>query len=116
MLKMTPKIVLVTGGNGGLGYEAVKALFEAEKSYHIFMGSRSLDKATKAIKEIQNECPKATNKIEPLQVDLTSDESIESAFEKVKSGPGFIDVLVNNAGKEIAKYHDSPAHIIRCNI
>ncbi|KAJ5640178.1 uncharacterized protein N7484_008040 [Penicillium longicatenatum] len=95
---MTPKIVLVTGGNGGLGYEAVKALFEAEKPYHIFMGSRSLDKATKAIKEIQNECPKATNKIEPLQVDLTSDESIESAFENVKSGPGYIDVLVNNAG------------------
>jgi len=96
---MTPTIVLVTGGNGGVGYEAVKALFEAEKPYHILMGSRSLEKAAEAIKQIQNECPKATNKIEPLQVDLTSDESIVSAFEKVKSGPGYIDALVNNAGK-----------------
>ncbi|KAJ6115395.1 hypothetical protein N7486_001173 [Penicillium sp. IBT 16267x] len=97
ILQMTPKIVLVTGGNGGIGYEAVKALFEAEKPYHIFMGSRSVEKATEAIKEIQTACPKATNKIEPLQVDLTSDESIEYAFEKVKSGPGYIDALVNNA-------------------
>lgn len=103
ILKMAPKIVLVTGGNGGIGYEAVKAFFEAEKPYHIFMGSRSLQKATEAIKEIQNECPMANNKIEPLQLDLTSDESIESAFEKVKSGPGYIDALVNNAGKQIAK-------------
>lgn len=103
ILKMAPKIVLVTGGNSGIGYEAVKALFEAEKPYYIFVGSRSLEKANEAIKEIQSECPEATNKIEPLQVDLTSDESIESASEILKSGPGYIDVLVNNAGKQIAK-------------
>ncbi|KAJ5931083.1 hypothetical protein N7466_006576 [Penicillium verhagenii] len=98
ILNMTPKIVLITGGNGGIGYETVKALFESEKPYHIFMGSRSLAKADEAIEKLKNECPSATNRVESLQVDLTSDESIESAFQKVKSGPGHIDALINNAG------------------
>ncbi|KAJ5771638.1 hypothetical protein N7520_002167 [Penicillium odoratum] len=92
------KIVIVTGGNGGIGYEAVKALFQSRKPYHIFMGSRSIERANDAIKELYKESPDSSNKVEPLQVDLTSDESIESAFEKVKSGVGYIDALVNNAG------------------
>ncbi|KAJ5116904.1 hypothetical protein N7456_001252 [Penicillium angulare] len=92
------KIVLVTGGNGGIGYETVKAFFESKKPYHVFMGSRYLDNAKAAIERLNVECPDATNKVEPLQVDLTSDESIEAAFKTVQSGPGYIDALINNAG------------------
>ncbi|KAI0872232.1 hypothetical protein GGS24DRAFT_468462 [Hypoxylon argillaceum] len=33
-----------------------------------------------------------------LQLDLTSDESIEKAFETVSNGPGRLDVLIHNAG------------------
>ncbi|KAJ5618572.1 hypothetical protein N7528_006683 [Penicillium herquei] len=94
----TRKIVLVTGGNGGIGYETVKAFIESTKPYHILMGSRSLENANQAITKLQEECPGATNPVEPLQVDLTSDESIEAAYEKVKSGHGYIDALINNAG------------------
>lgn len=95
----TRKIVLVTGGNGGIGYETVKALIESKKPYHVLMGSRSLEKASTAIKRLHEECPNTTNTVESLQVDLTSDESIEAAFKTVHSGPGYIDVLINNAGK-----------------
>jgi NAD(P)-dependent dehydrogenase (short-subunit alcohol dehydrogenase family) len=93
------KIVLVTGGNGGIGYETVKAFIESKKPYHVFMGSRSLENANKAIQRLHEECPNTTNNVEPLHVDLTSDESIEAAFKTVQSGPGYIDALVNNAGK-----------------
>ncbi|KAJ5691848.1 hypothetical protein N7462_001271 [Penicillium macrosclerotiorum] len=95
---MASKIVLITGGNGGIGYEAVKALYETNKSYHIFMGSRSMDRAKNAIEKLRAECPNATNTVEPLQVDLTNDECIEKAFAQVEAGPGYIDVLLNNAG------------------
>lgn len=91
-------IVLVTGGNNGIGYETVKALLESNKSYHVLMGSRSLEKAKTAIEALKNECPDTTNTVEALQLDLTSDESIEKAFEQVKAGHGYIDVLINNAG------------------
>jgi short-subunit dehydrogenase len=92
------KIVLVTGGNNGIGYEAVKALLQSSKSYHILMGSRSLEKAKIASANLQKECPETTNTFETLQVDLNSDESIEKAYEQVKSKQGYIDTLINNAG------------------
>lgn len=95
----SPNIVFVTGGNGGLGYEIVKAFYESDKAYLIFMGSRSLDKAKEAVKELDEECPGATNTIEVLQLDLTSDESIEKAFAQVQADVGYIDTLVNNAGE-----------------
>ncbi|KAM3078274.1 hypothetical protein ACMFMG_002431 [Clarireedia jacksonii] len=92
------KIVLVTGGNNGIGYEAVKALLQSSKPYHILIGSRSLEKAKVATENLQEECPETTNTFETLQVDLNSDESIEKAYEQVKSKHGYIDTLINNAG------------------
>ena len=94
----SPKVVLVTGGNNGIGYEAVKVLFQSHRAYRILLGSRSLEKAKRAIETLHNECPGSTNTVETVQVDLTSDESIEKAFEQVKASPGHLDVLVNNAG------------------
>lgn len=92
------KIALVTGANTGIGYEAVKALLQSNKSYHVFLGSRSLEKGKHAVETLKKECPESTSTVEAIQVDLTSDESIEKAFEQVKNGPGHIDALVNNAG------------------
>ena len=101
----TPKIVLVTGGNSGIGYEAVKALMQSDKPYHILLGSRSSEKGKLAIETLHAECPDSNNTVEAIQVDLTSDESIEKAFKQVQTNPGHLDVLINNAGP-----HPSPAH------
>ena len=94
----SPKTVLVTGGNTGIGYEIVKALLQSDKAYHIFLGSRSLDKGKIAIETLHKECPESNNVIEAVQVDLTSDESIEKAFEHVAASFNKLDVLINNAG------------------
>lgn len=100
------KIVLITGGNSGVGYEAVKALLESDKaSYHVLLGSRSPEKGKVAVESLHKECPNTPNTVEPLQVDLTSDDSIQTAFEKVKTSHGRIDVLVNNAGTSL--FHDT---------
>ena len=95
------KVILVTGGNNGLGYEAVKAFLQSDKPYHILLGSRSLEKAQLAIETLHRECPQSTNTVEAVQIDLTSDESIKQAFEQVKASPGKIDALINNAGMNI---------------
>ncbi|RYP17052.1 hypothetical protein DL765_004751 [Monosporascus sp. GIB2] len=92
------RIVLVTGANNGIGYETVKALLQSDRAYHIFLGSRSLEKAKRAAERLHEEVPAATNTVEILPLDLTSDQSIENAFEQVKSGPGRLDILINNAG------------------
>ncbi|KAF2477740.1 NAD(P)-binding protein [Lindgomyces ingoldianus] len=94
----TPKIVLITGGNSGIGYEAVKALLESNKPYHILLASRSLEKGALAVQSLHEECPESTNAVESVQLDLTSDSSISELFDHVKDSHGYLDVLVNNAG------------------
>ena len=96
----SPKIVFITGGNSAIGYEAVKALLQSDKSYHILLGSRTLEKANGAIESLHAECPESHNILEAMQLDLTSDESIAKAFEQVKASHGKLDVLVNNGGNE----------------
>ena len=93
------KVVLITGANDGIGYEAVKAFLESDKAkYHVFLGSRSLEKGKLAIEKLHKEVPKTSNTVELIQVDVTSDESIQKAFKQVKAHPGHLDALVNNAG------------------
>lgn len=94
-----PKVVLVTGANDGIGYEAAKAFLESDKAkYHVLLGSRSAEKGKLAVEKLHKEVPKTSSTVEILQVDVTSDESIEKAFEQVKANPGYVDALVNNAG------------------
>lgn len=105
------KVVVVTGGNSGIGYETVKALLQSDKAYRILLGSRSLEKGKLAIEALRKECPEASNSVEALPLDLTSDESIEKAFEQVKSNSGHVDTLVNNAGMQILS-NSFPVHFM----
>ncbi|KAH9886371.1 hypothetical protein F4778DRAFT_758809 [Xylariomycetidae sp. FL2044] len=91
-------IVLITGANSGIGFEAVKALLASDRAYHILMGSRSMEKANQAIATLEKDVPQTSNTVEPVQIDVTNDESITRAFEAVKAKYHRIDVLVNNAG------------------
>ncbi|KAI9682980.1 MAG: hypothetical protein M1820_010933 [Bogoriella megaspora] len=92
------KIVVVTGGNSGIGYETVKALLQSEKAYAIYLGSRNQEKGSAAVEALRQECPDSENTVELLQVDVASDESIEKACEQVKARYGHLDILINNAG------------------
>ncbi|KAF2865801.1 dehydrogenase with different specificitie [Massariosphaeria phaeospora] len=91
---MATKIVLVTGANSGIGYETAKVFLQSSNRYHVYLGSRSVEKGIEALEKIRAGCPNATNTVELLQIDLGSDESIQEAF----GGPGRLDVLINNAG------------------
>ncbi|ETS80931.1 hypothetical protein PFICI_08460 [Pestalotiopsis fici W106-1] len=92
------RIVLITGGNTGIGYEAVKAFLQSDRPYHILMGSRSIDKARAAIEKVKSEVPGTTNTVDVVQLDIASDQSIQKAFDYVKASFNRVDALVNNAG------------------
>jgi len=88
-------IVLVTGGNNGIGLAACQ-LFATQPNYHCIMGSRSQEKGQKAISSIQSSTPGAA--ISLVQLDVTSDTSIAAAVAEVKARHGHLDILINNAG------------------
>ncbi|KAK5682260.1 hypothetical protein LTS10_005386 [Elasticomyces elasticus] len=88
------KVVLVTGGNNGLGKETVHRL--SRNGAHIFLAARTESKARAAITEIQSVVPDAH--ITFLQLDLSSFASIKAAATSFLSHSNRLDILVNNAG------------------
>ncbi|KAF1734845.1 3-keto-steroid reductase [Beauveria bassiana] len=93
------KIVLITGAAAGIGLEAVKALVGSQHaSYDILLSARKLAQAQAAAEDITRDFPSAVSIVIPLEIDVSSDKSIEEAADLIQSRYGRIDVLVNNAG------------------
>jgi NAD(P)-dependent dehydrogenase (short-subunit alcohol dehydrogenase family) len=60
------------------------------------MGVRSLSKGEKALAEIQAKHPQGSLSL--IQLDVTDDDSIAAAANKIEVDFGVVDVLINNAG------------------
>ena len=91
------KVILVTGGNGGLGKQAVLQLAKHNPA-QIWIAARNPDKAATAAKSIEEEVPAAKDKIKALQLDLSSLESVQKAAETFLSQAERLDILMLNAG------------------
>ncbi|KAI0908064.1 hypothetical protein F4823DRAFT_600750 [Ustulina deusta] len=92
------KILLITGGNTGLGLEAIKALSQTQNAYEIIVGCRTVSKGEATITEIKKQFPQTPSTFSTLQVDLESDESLEKAVSEIAEKYGRLDVLMNNGG------------------
>ncbi|EXJ59159.1 hypothetical protein A1O7_06590 [Cladophialophora yegresii CBS 114405] len=89
-------LVLVSGANQGLGYETVKKLAAEQANYHILLGSRSFERGKQAASGITH-LAQGTS-VEPIELDMDSDDSIAKAAKYVSEKYGRLDVLFNNAG------------------
>lgn len=88
------KVIIVTGGNGGIGFETVKAL--ALKKATVIMASRSVEKAQRAKQSIIGSFVDAN--IDIIRLDLADLESVKQFVEVFNSRYTRLDVLFNNAG------------------
>jgi NAD(P)-dependent dehydrogenase (short-subunit alcohol dehydrogenase family) len=89
------RIVLVTGGNNGIGL-AICQLFANQPNYHVIMGSRSGEKGQQALSNIKSTNPDSS--ISVVSLDIVSDDSIAAVVQETTSQHGHIDILINNAG------------------
>jgi NAD(P)-dependent dehydrogenase (short-subunit alcohol dehydrogenase family) len=90
-------VILITGGNQGLGHETLKTLARTKK-YHLIVAARSQQKAENAIKTIASETSSDSTDFTPVVINLDNDSSISAAAKLVQEKFGHLDVLVNNAG------------------
>lgn len=90
------KVVLVTGGNNGIGKETVLQLAK-HNPHKIFLAARTESKARDAITAIKSQTAQDVD-IEYLPLDLASLPSIVKAADQVASHSDRLDILVLNAG------------------
>lgn len=97
-------IALVTGANKGIGLETSRQLASAPYNYHVLMASRDSGRGETAAFCLR----KDGLSVEHVTLDVTDDDSITAAVEKVNEQYGHIDVLVNNAGIRVEHLGDRP--------
>jgi NAD(P)-dependent dehydrogenase (short-subunit alcohol dehydrogenase family) len=88
------KLAIVTGANGGLGYETALAL--AGASADVIVAARSEAKGQEAVEKIRALSPGA--KVSFGHLDLASLASVAEFARKIAGEHPAVDLLVNNAG------------------
>ena len=88
------KVVIVTGGNAGIGFGTVKGL--ASKGATVIIASRNQERVNEAVAKVKELQPGA--KVEGMVLDISSFSSIDRFVVEVKSRHAIVDVLINNAG------------------
>lgn len=96
-MAQTGRIILITGGNQGVGYETAKNLILASADYHVILGSRDAAKGETAAAALQS-TPGVKGTAASVQLDVTDQASIEQAIIRIEKEWGRLDGLVNNAG------------------
>jgi len=86
------QVALVTGGARGIGRSICLRL--AREGVNIAVADVMLDAAAETAKELEGMGVKAM----PVEMNVSSGESVAAAIKKVASDMGRIDILVNNAG------------------
>ncbi len=87
------KTALITGANKGIGLETARQL--ARQGVFVYTGSRNLQNGLKAVEILKSE---GISNIEAIQLDVTSQQSVDNAREEIGNKTDVLDILINNAG------------------
>ncbi|KAL2832216.1 hypothetical protein BJY01DRAFT_239887 [Aspergillus pseudoustus] len=96
---LSGKVVLVTGGNTGLGKESIRQIL-ARNPAHVFLAARSEQNAKAAIEDLKSSSSNANTdaKLTWLPLDLSSTKSVQDAAGSFKAQSSRLDILILNAG------------------
>ena len=90
-MKGSSPVVLVSGGNRGIGFEACRAL--AQGGATVLLGARKFSDGERAARELSK-----AGTVVAVPLDVADAESVAALKTRVKKEFGVLDVLVNNAG------------------
>jgi NAD(P)-dependent dehydrogenase (short-subunit alcohol dehydrogenase family) len=100
---MSSKIILVTGGNRGIGRGIVQSLLQSSPEHTIILTARKKEDADKTIAELNDHGYQGS--LHSLALEVTNDGSIQSAVSEVEKKFGKLD------SKVVLPFSRTPAHI-----
>jgi NAD(P)-dependent dehydrogenase (short-subunit alcohol dehydrogenase family) len=99
------KVALITGANKGIGFEIARQL--GGQGITILVGSRNHHQGEQAASALQAEGVKA----QVLLLDITNQNTIDTAAVEVNRAFGKLDILVNNAGISLERVPPSESQM-----
>ncbi len=99
-MKLKNKVVIVTGGNSGIGYYGIEHFLGLGAT--VVMASRSKDRAEEAIKNLRKQS--LPGKVQFIGLDLMSLASVDQFVKTFQEKFQQLDILVNNAGIMFGEY------------
>jgi NAD(P)-dependent dehydrogenase (short-subunit alcohol dehydrogenase family) len=90
-VKRSTPVVLVSGGNRGIGFEACRALARAGAT--VLLGARKPSDGERAARELAKAGP-----VVAVPLDVADSKSVAALKARVEKEFGALDVLINNAG------------------
>ncbi|KAK0438321.1 uncharacterized protein EV420DRAFT_1736230 [Desarmillaria tabescens] len=101
------KVVIVTGGNSGIGYGTVRHL--ARAGAEVYLAARNETRAAEAIEKLKTESLEPGNgDVVWLKLDLSDPRLARQSAEEFMRKEKRLDVLVNNAGMMLGPYEAGP--------
>lgn len=92
MFDLTGRVIVITGGNGGIGLGIARAVGEAGAKVVIW--GRNADKNVAALETLTARGVESR----ALEVDVTDETSVESGFANSLAAFGQVDTMIANAG------------------
>lgn len=93
-MRLENKVAIITGGSRGIGYATADRFLK--EGARVILTASSQASADKAVAKLKQAHPDAT--VAGIAPDLSSLESVRSAFRQATEEYGCVDILVNNAG------------------
>ena len=94
--KLTDKVILITGASSGIGVETARALYHT--GAHLFLAVRDFPATEKVKHDIETDGLPGRGKIDLLQLDMTSLDSVRQCAAAFLGKSKQLHVLVCNAG------------------
>ena len=93
-MRLKDKVALITGGSRGIGFATADRFLQ--EGAVVILTANSQGSADRAVAQLKEKHPSGT--VAGISPDLSSLESVRTAFQEATSVYGCIDILVNNAG------------------
>jgi NAD(P)-dependent dehydrogenase (short-subunit alcohol dehydrogenase family) len=111
------RVILVTGANRGIGYEAVKYLSQQLPTDKILLSSRSVQNGETAIEKMKKEqSGHDFSNVEVIELDITKQASLSSAVDVIREKYGKLTDLLHNTGISNVNGDNMSPEILNVNV
>ena len=94
---MSKKIIVITGASSGFGRLTAEALAEAGHTVYASMRD-TIGRNAPQVAAVEKLARENNIDLRPIELDVSSESSIESAIQQIVAEHGRLDVLMHNAG------------------